>query len=189
MATKFPEFLNFSNFRSKTAIFGMILGLDDNENESNQCLNLACFWDETWLVAFWQKLKPKMTILKVIFSLFSHLEIFSNFSKSSKFEFWFEIFSKNSMVPRWCSRDVQIPCSWSAPIWAEWNSWKVKLQFQDHEFTFCRFLVFFRFLSFDLKFLKPIGYTVCIPTNGRRLTVITWAAEECSTNEKPENRI
>ena len=47
---------------------------------------------------------------------------------------------------------------------------------------------FFRFLSFDLKFLKPIGYTVCIPTTGRRLMAITWAAGEFSTNEKQEHK-
>ena len=81
--------------------------------------------------------------------------------------------------------------------WPKFQSWSATIfeQNEIHEKSSCSYRTmnwhsttfsFFRFLSFDLKFLKPIGYTVCIPTTGRRLMAITWAAGEFSTNEKQE---
>ena len=140
-----------------------------------------------------------MTILKVIFSLFSHLEIFRkffrDFSKSSKLKFWFEIKKKiGSMVPRWCSRDDSFSNPDQQQFSGRMKFMKSQVAVSGPWIYILPLFSFFRFLSFDLKFLKPIGYTVCIPT-GRRLTAmsemteITWAAEEFSTNEKPEHRI
>ena len=118
-----------------------------------------------------------MTILKVIFRYFHILKFFEVF-------FWILIlkfFEKNFlMVPRWCSRD-DVPNSnfWSkTTIFFEQN--------EIHEKSSCCFrtmnlhsAIFSSLFSFNLKFWKPIGYTVCIPTNGRRLMLITCAAEDC----------
>jgi len=112
-------------------------------------------WDLTCL--FWQKLKPKMTILKVIFRYFHILKIFEIF------EIWILIwnFLKNHdgpemMFQRW----IQIPI----PI--KNNIFSSRMKFMKSQVAvigpwicILSFLVFSRFLSFDLKFLKPIGYT------------------------------
>ena len=146
-------------------------------------------WDLT--CRFLTEIKTKNDNFKshffVIFTSWNFFDFFEIFRNLRNKNFNLKFFQKNSMVPRWCSRDDSFSNPDQQQFSGRMKFMKSQVGVSGPWIYILPLFSFFRFLSFDLKFLKPIGYTVCIPTNGRRLTEITW--EEFSINEKPENRI